>query len=141
MPQTYVSSMTVQFVRSARCYRRRRSCDRDFAGRAGGRFWGNANQLTGVSPMLQESVPMARPTCVALFPWSSTSSMSPTITSGPRVGAPGLSVCCRGGITNDCGCPLASCVISAGCIAAPMEICSNGRTGIGRAAKSVGKLL
>ncbi len=71
--------------------------------------------------MLQESVPMARPTCVALFPWSATSSMFPTITSGPGFGVSGLSVCCRGGITNDCGCPLASCVISIGCIAAPTE--------------------
>ena len=90
-------------------HRRRRSCDKGFEERPGDRFEATRTNRHGrLSPTLQESVPMARPTCVALFPWSSTSSMSPTITSGPGTtfGTPGLRVCCRGGVSNDCGWPL-----------------------------------
>src|SRR5215813_7829504 len=69
-----------------------------FCGTTGWSVFGSANQSTGWSPLLQESVPIASPTCVALFPCCSTFSMSPTITSGPgtRLGDAGPIVCCMG---------------------------------------------
>ena len=58
--------MTGRFVRSARHYSLRRSSGKDFAERPDDRCLGNANQSIGWSPLLQESVPIASPTCVAL---------------------------------------------------------------------------
>src|SRR6266550_4403827 len=87
---------------------------------------GNANQSIGWSPLLQESVPIARPTCVPTACGSSwfTSSSSPTITSGPgtRVGVLGSAPFCMGGMIADVGCALAIWVIWIGCIVAPIAI-------------------
>ena len=86
---------------------------------------GNANQSIGWSPLLQESVPIANPTCVPTGALNcATSSTSPTITSGPgtRFGTPGPTACCMGGMTIDFVSPLTSWSIWIGCIAAPMEI-------------------
>ena len=46
------------------------------------------------------------------------------MTSGPgtRVGAPGPTQVVNGGTTTDLGSPFTTCVISIGCIAAPIEI-------------------
>ena len=80
--------MTARFVRSARCYSRRRSFDKDFAEQPGDRFQATqTNRAAGrhcyKSLFLLPDRPVSR-----CFPVASTSSMSPTMTSGPgtRVG-------------------------------------------------------
>src|SRR5512132_1449190 len=85
---------------------------------------GNANQSTGLSPLLQEVVPTPTPTKLPLLPNWATSGRSPTITSGPgtNVGVPGPAAPLNGGITTDLGTPFTSCVTSIGRIVAPTEI-------------------
>ncbi len=76
---------------------------------------GKANQSTGWSPLLQESVPIARPTWVPTAGSNcSTLSTSPTMTSGPATSAAALAPVAplSGGIVTDCGSPLTRRVIS-----------------------------
>src|ERR1043166_7534945 len=85
---------------------------------------GIANQFRFWSPLLQETVPTATPTWVALLPNCCVEDRSPTMTSGPgtEFGTSGAPPRRAAGRVTDCGSPLTTVVISIGYIVVTIEI-------------------